>query len=91
MTCERELVGELEAQAPVGGVEVGVERDDGEEFPVPSTWPWTTWPPRGEPAGVGSSRLTVAPGASEARVVRAMVSPARSAAKCVGSCEREWR
>ena len=25
---------------------------------VPSTWPCTTWPPSGEPAGVGSSRFT---------------------------------
>ena len=27
-----ELVGELEGETPVGGGEVGVKRDDGEEF-----------------------------------------------------------
>src|SRR5580698_2135446 len=48
---------------------------------VPSTWPWTTWPPSGEPAGVGSSRFTVASGRRWVRVVRAMVSAARSAEK----------
>ena len=48
---------------------------------MPSTWPWTTWPPRGEPEGVGSSRLTVASGRRWESVVRAMVSAARSAEK----------
>src|SRR5580692_8729459 len=60
---------------------VGVMGVRARRVAVPSTWPWTTWPPRGEPAGVGSSRLTMASGRRRERVVRAMVSAARSAEK----------
>ncbi len=30
-------------------------------LPVPSTWPWTMWPPSRSPARSGSSRLTLSP------------------------------
>ena len=59
----REGFGDFDGETPVGGGAFGVERDDREmRVPAASTWPWTTWPPRGEPEGVGSSRLTSAPG-----------------------------
>ena len=39
-----------------------------------STCPWTMWPPRSESARAACSRMTLAPGASEASVERSSVS-----------------
>src|SRR5215218_3600060 len=47
--------------------------------PSPSTWPWTTWPPRRSEARSGSSRLTSAPSATSASEERRRVSRITSA------------
>src|SRR3954453_20166674 len=52
--------------------------------PSPSTWPWTTWPPRRSSARSGGSRFTRVPGATSAGDERrrgsGITSPPRRAA-----------
>ena len=52
--------------------------------PVPSTWPWTRWPPRRSARRTGRSRLTGSPARRSPRLVRASVSVTASAAQRVG-------
>src|SRR4051794_10163075 len=52
-----------------------------ETVPVPSTWPWTTWPPSRSPARRGSSTFTASPSASGPREERLSVSAITSARK----------
>ena len=47
--------------------------------PVPSTWPWTRWPPRRSSSRTERSRLTAAPGVSAPRLERVRVSRITSA------------
>ena len=60
-----EIFGNANLESPIGGLAVeagagsGMTGSSAVRMPVPSTWPWTMWPPRGLPAAVGSSRLTL--------------------------------
>src|SRR5919202_2516465 len=49
--------------------------------PSPSTWPWTTWPPRRSSTRSGSSRFTRAPGRTSRSDERRSVSCITSAPK----------
>src|SRR6476661_1118212 len=53
---------------------------------VPSTWPWTTWPPNRPSAGIARSRLTRSPGDRAPRLLRSSVSAMTSTVKPIGSC-----
>src|SRR5262249_52544016 len=62
-----------------GGASIRIRRANPSETtsatdPIPSTWPWTTWPPRRSDARSGSSRLTSEPGSSRPKDVRDNVS-----------------
>src|SRR5207302_553559 len=49
--------------------------------PTPSTWPCTTCPPRRSPTATARSTFTTSPTSQRPSVVRATVSPVRSASK----------